>query len=219
MQPPTDRATRLDQLVQLAEFKRIAASVENALTDVHSKRLVVTSPFANEGKTMLAAGLAIQAATTYNLRVLAVDLHWRSPRLHACFNLQPNIEGHQAQDAESALQFVQKTQTDGLDLLAAPQEADNGQFREGVKLSLDILDKAKALYDRIVVDTGSLFPANRFMLDPMNFARNADGTVMVILGGVTPRDTAKRASQMFKNAGGRLIGMIMNQWKNPMYTA
>ncbi len=42
------RAARFDRLVQLAEFERIATSVENALTDVHPRRPVVTSPLAKE---------------------------------------------------------------------------------------------------------------------------------------------------------------------------
>ncbi len=36
------------------------------------------------------------------------------------------------------------------------------------------------------MDTGPLFPANRFMLDTMNFAPDTDGTVMLILDGVAP---------------------------------
>jgi len=39
---------------------------------------------------------------------------------------------------------------------------------------------------------------------------------MVVLGGVTPRDMAKKATFMFEYAGARLIGVVMNQWKNPI---
>ncbi len=216
MQSATDRAQHIEQFVQLAELKRIAASVENAMTDAFNKRLVVTSPFAQEGKSMIAMGLAVQAATTYNLNVLLVDMHWRAPSLHTCFKTEQNYDDSQLTSAEDVLGFIQKTEIEGLNLLTAPKETAADLSRAGLKVSLDILDKAALEYDRIVVDTGSIFPPNRFMLDPMNFARNADGAVMVILGGVTPRDSAKRASLMFNNAGARLIGVIMNQWKNPL---
>uniref|UniRef100_UPI0025BCAEE3 CpsD/CapB family tyrosine-protein kinase n=1 Tax=Desulfonatronospira sp. TaxID=1962951 RepID=UPI0025BCAEE3 len=199
-----------------AELKRIAAYVENAMTNGTNKRLVITSPNKGEGKTMLAAGLAVQAAGTFSFKVLAVDLHWRAPSLHTYFQKEQNFDDSQAGSAEQVLGFVQETGISGLDLLAAPRETRADRTELGLKLSREVLDKAISHYDRIVVDTGALFPPNRFMLDPMNYARDADGSIMVILGGVTPRESAKRASLMFSNSGARLIGVVMNQWQNPL---
>jgi Mrp family chromosome partitioning ATPase len=207
---------QINQLTQLAELKRVAASVENAMLGARGKQLVITSPYSSEGKTMLSAGLAVQAATSYNLKVLAVDLHWHSPGLHGCFSKEQNFDDSGLKNAEHVFNYVQKTEIPGLDLLAAPKETRADRSSKGLKLCLEILDKAESSYDRVVLDTGPIFPPNRFMLDPMNFARNAGGTIMVILGGVTPRDMARRATFMFEYVGARLIGVVMNQWKNPI---
>ncbi len=206
----------MGQMNQLAELKRVAASVENAMSGGDSKQMVVTSPLPGEGKTMLSMGLAIQAASTYGHKVLAVDMHWRAPRLHAFFNLEQNYDESQMKDSDQLQTFVQKNVTLGVDVLAAPGGSNVDQSRQALKVALDFLKKVRSSYDRIVVDTGSIFPPNRFMLDPMNFAGQSDGVVMVIMGGVTPRDLAKKASLMFKNSGVKLIGVVMNQWKNPL---
>ena len=216
MQSAINGHTQIDQLVQLAEIKRVAASVENAMTGSSNKQLVVTSAFSSEGKTMLSASLAVHAALTYNLKVLAVDLHWHAPRLHACFKKKQNFDDSGMKSALDLFTYVQKTEIEGLDILAAPIDTSADQSIMGLEISLDFLDRAESEFDRIILDTGSIFPPNRFMMDPMNFAGRAGGTVMVILAGVTPRDMARRATFMFEYAGARLIGVVMNQWKNPI---
>jgi protein-tyrosine kinase len=216
MQSAINGHAQIGQLVQLAEIKRVAASIENAMTGSGSKQLVVTSVFSNEGKTMLAASLAVHAASTYNLKVLAVDLHWHAPRLHICFGKKQNFDDSGMNSAQDLFNYVQKTEIQGLDMLTAPIDTRADQSIMGLEISLDFLDWAESEYDRIILDTGSIFPPNRFMMDPMNFAGRAGGTVMVILGGVTPSDMAKRASFMLEYVGARLIGVVMNQWKNPI---
>ena len=206
----------LNKLVQLAELKRVVALVENAMSEAPNKQLVITSPFNREGKTLFTAGLAVLSATRYNLRVLAVDLHWHSPGLHSCFSKEQNYDDSSMQSAQDVFTCVQETEIKGLDILAAPRDINENQSFMGQEICLDFLEKAESEYDRIIVDTGSIFPPNRFMMDPVYFAGRAGGTVMVVLGGVTPRDMAKKATFMFEYAGARLIGVVMNQWKNPI---
>lgn len=210
-------ADHIAQFVQLAEAKRIATSVQNSLPEDQPASLVITSPWAGEGKTMLAAGLAQQAASNMGRKVLVMDVHWRAPRLHACFQLEQNFGDSYLENADQVLKRVQETAIPGLHLLTAPSQTSADQSSWGLKLSLEVLEQAKSQYDLVILDTGPMFPPNRFMLDPLNYAAHADGTVLVLLGGSTPREMAKRATSMFASSGAKLLGLVLNQWQNPLF--
>ena len=80
----------------------------------------------------------------------------------------------------------------------------------------DIIWQAREAYDMVVVDTAAILPTNRSMVDPVTFSRAADGTLMVVLNCVTPKQQVKRAHMILEASGAKILGVVVNQWKNPM---
>ena len=62
-------------------FRRLFLSLRLALQESCGRFVLVTSPGADEGKSMVVAGLA-RAAAEAGLRVIAVDCDLRQPELH-----------------------------------------------------------------------------------------------------------------------------------------
>jgi len=68
----------------------------------------------------------------------------------------------------------------------------------------------------VLIDTSKVFPLNRRMIDPIEVAKNADGAVMVVLTYGPPRQPVKKARYALETAGVKILGVIVNQWKNPL---
>ena len=210
-------AKEIKLLAELAEIKRIYAVIENSLSKSNPSSLVVTSGMPGEGKTTMVAVLATIAASQNNKRVLAVDLNWYTPTLHNWFGLDPTPDFDIDERKKSIVDLAQSSGSNNLDILTARQSTQNNDkpHVELLARGTEIIKKAREDYDFIVVDTSSIFPTNRHMMDPVTISKAADGVALVILANRTPRPPVKRAHLALETVGANVLGVIVNQWKNP----
>jgi len=208
---------QVESLGQLAEMKRIFSGIETGLDHRIPACVVVTSAERGEGKTTTTAGLAAVAARQSGKRVLAVDLDWHFPSLHTYFGLEP-VDAGSLGAGKSPLEMVRPSGQERLDVLPAIRlpAASGDTEREENALALEIVRQARSAYDFVFLDTTSLFPTNRRMMDPVAISKAADGVALVVLANVTPRQEVKRAKMMLETAGAKVVGVIVNQWKNPL---
>ncbi len=200
-------------IAQLAEMKRIYSAMETSFPETGPVCVLVTSAERREGKTTVAAGLAALAASRSGKRVLAVDLNWHAPALHRCFGLDL-ADGARLEEGVSALESVRPTGLADLEVLPAFSSLPDGTDENAV--GADIIRQARNAYDTLFVDASSVFPTNRRMMDPIAISKAADGVVLVVLAGVTQRQHVRKAQMMLHTAGSRLLGVIVNQWRNPL---
>jgi len=215
----TSTAKHLDFLSEISEMKRIYSVIENSLLKKNSVCLVITSGLPDEGKTTTAAGLAAIAARQHNLRVLAVDFNWYKPTLHKWFGLPQTFDVNDLDRGKSILDSVQSTHLKNLDILTASLAGHNNvNWDEDVnRPGKDIVTQAREAYDIVIVDSSSIFPVNRNMMDPVAISMDADGVVLVTLANVTPRQKLKHARMLLETAGAHVVGVVVNQWKNPLF--
>ncbi len=208
---------QVESLGQLAEMKRIFSGIETGLQHQIPACVVVTSAERGEGKTTTTAELAAVAARQSGKRVLAVDLNWHFPSLHTYFGLEP-VDAGGPGAGKSPLEMVRPSALERLDVLPAirlPAAGGDTETEENA-LALEIVRQARNAYDFVFLDTTSLFPTNRRMMDPVVISKAADGVALVVLANVTPRQEVKRAKMMLETAGAKVVGVIVNQWKNPL---
>ena len=206
----------LEKIMQLTELKRIVPALTQGADPMFPGHFVVTSSLAGEGKSLVASGVAVQMASNSSSRVLLVDFNWRSPVLHRHFGRDQDFDYQKLQGSSNPMNLVQKTDYKELDLLPAPRTEKNDRFPDGQELCVDILKRAREQYQNVIVDTGPLFPENRFMLDPLRLGQSAIGTLLVYLAGVTPRSIAKKSVAMFREHDIGLTGVLMNDYQNPL---
>ena len=209
----------LDFLSEIGEMKRIYSAIESSILKNNSMCLYITSALPNEGKTTLATGLAVIAAEHRKLRVLAVDFNWYKPALHKWFGLMQTFDANDLDRGKSILDLVQSTHIKNMDILTACLESRNDvNWDENVnRPRKDILTKAREAYDIVIVDSASIFPVNRNMMDPVAISMDADGVVLVALANVTPRQKIQHARTLLETAGANVVGVVVNQWKNPLF--
>ena len=211
-------ANEIDSFTQITETKRIYFTIENLLSRSSPACVVVTSSMPAEGKTTVAATLAGIAAHQGQFRVLAADLNWYTPSLHRCFGLDLTFDADAINGHKQVTELVRSSGMKGLDILTAANGAGDGAEPkvEPSLLGTKIMEQARQAYDLIIVDTASISKTNRLMMDPVSLSKSADGTVLVVLANVTPRQRAKHAHILLETAGANVLGVIVNQWKNPL---
>lgn len=213
---------KVKALSEVAEANRILTGLEaRAAMDftgrgINAPCYMITSAETGEGKTVITAGLARAAAKRGGRRVLAVDLNWFKPGLHECFGIQQEWSLADYEKSGKMASFIKASGVEGLDILTAP--AANGKGTQPTAQSsgkaADILREAREGYGMVFVDTGSVFPPNRNMLDPVFIGRACDAAVLVALANVTSRQQVKRGRMMLESAGVPVHGLVFNNWKN-----
>lgn len=205
-------------LLQIAEMYRIYSSIDHILSKSMPSSLFVTSAERGEGKTTMVVGLSTMAALKDKRKVLSIDLNWQDPALHTYFGLDL-IEPDKVISGRPIKDLVQPSGVENLDILTAIKTNSDVDEIQGSQIAQNLIDQARKCYDIILIDSSKIFPTNRRMIDPVGLSKSADAAVIVVLGNVTPRQQVKHAQKILETAGASIIGIIFNQWKNPMACA
>ena len=187
-------------------FRSLRTNIQFAGLDQTLQMLTVTSAGIDEGKSLVAANLAITMAQAEQ-RVILVDGDLRRPALHTLFGLQ-NDTGLTSMLFASAdtPAPLQATSVPGLQLLASgplpPRPADIlGSRRMG-----EILQALRTQADVIIIDTPPVLAVS----DAVVLAPRIDGVLLVMQAGRTRRDQAKQARITLEKAKAHIVGVVLN---------
>ncbi|MEA3348782.1 MAG: CpsD/CapB family tyrosine-protein kinase [Pseudomonadota bacterium] len=215
MQTTTDPYSKAKIAGILAETGRIFASIQVALKGIDNPMIVISSATAKEGKSTFAAGLGIVAARNLTGKVLLIDCHWHAPTLHTFFNLETkfNLEKSLTEDIRD--EQVMASPYANLEIIPAPTYQER---LETTKNALEIIRQCRSNYAFTIIDSAAILSANRHMVDPIALASEADGIALTVLANQTPRQMVKKAQTMLEVSGATILGLIINQYCNPMAT-
>ena len=209
--------SHLETLGKIAETKRIFTAIQTATGRQEPLCLVITSGARGEGKTTVATGLAMAATHPTRRKTLLVDYNWYAPAIHKAFNVDLIESPAGFYGASSIDNLIVPTPT-GVDILPAARIIDESKGALAPFEGYDhrLIQEAKRRYDTIIVDTSATFPENQNMRDPVLLSSIADGVVLVFMTNRTPRSTLKRTTTAMRINGAKIVGVVANQWKNPI---
>jgi len=189
------------------QFRRMRIRIEGLRESLGGsmKVIVVTSPMMGEGKTTTAINLALSLSQEDGRKVLLVDCDMRKPRVHSFFTHSPSEGLGDVLAAGAPLdRAVAKIEGTNLSTLVLPRGAD----RRIDPLPVDRLRVAfydmRARYDFVVCDAPPILP----IADTASLARLADGIVMVVRAGITPRQAVARSLSTIDRQ--KMIGFVLN---------
>jgi len=187
-------------------FRSLRTSVLLSTAERPPRTLLVSSSQPGEGKTTISSNLAISLAQL-GQRVLLIDGDMRRPSVRKVFQIENGLglvsylTGQQ--DWRAA---VQPTGQAGLDaLLCGPVPPNPAELLSSERMRT-LLGEAKAEYQFVVVDSPPLLN----VADSRILATMVEGVVLVVKGGVTPRELAQRAQGYARDVGANLIGVVLN---------
>lgn len=171
-----------------------------------SKVIQVTSPNPGDGKSTLAANLAVSIAQS-GKRILLVDADMRRPTIDKLFGIE-NENGFAMVLAGMAElpDAIQETSIPCLSVLPSGVVPPNpAELLISPRLH-EVLAWMRDHYDYIVIDTPPLLAVT----DPGVVGPQVDGVLLTIRSTKTNRLEARRAREVLHNLGANVIGVIVN---------
>lgn len=170
------------------------------------RTILVTSPFAQEGKSTVAANLAATFAQ-HGMRVLLVDCDLRRPSQHAIFHVSEAPGLTELLEGEGAVAGTgRRTPIEGLSLITAGAVPDDPAEVIGSTRMRTVLARLEESFDVVVLDTPPVLP----VADTSILASMADGVLLVVHAGKTHRRAAQLAVQQLQDVDARILGAVLN---------
>jgi polysaccharide biosynthesis transport protein len=171
------------------------------------KVLQVTSPGPGDGKSTLAANLAVSIAQS-GKRTLLIDADLRKPTQHKIFGLSKDVGlssviGLHMEPADA----VQQTTVANLWLLACgPIPPDPAELLTSPRLA-ELLNVFREQYDYVIIDTAPVLAVT----DPCAVAPRVDGVMLVVCISKRSRADALRATKILNTLDTNLLGVVVNR--------
>jgi capsular exopolysaccharide synthesis family protein len=186
-------------------YRLLRTRLEGRENAGRTQLLVVTSPKLGEGKTTTSANLALSMSQELQHRVVLVEADLRRPTLAALFGLPP---------AAGLVDVLLGTATLEEALVQVPGHqlfilaAGTGAVRSTELLTSSVMQRTiealRGRFDRIVVDTPPMSLADTHVL-----ARMADGVLLVVRSGFTPKPAVEAALASIDRR--QLVGIVLNE--------
>jgi capsular exopolysaccharide synthesis family protein len=188
------------------KFRVLGLKLRNLRDRRKLQRIVVTGTAPEEGKSLVAANLALNQSRSKILKTLLIDGDLRRPRVATrlgCDNDLPGLSECLRGERELA-EVVYKLKGTGLWFLPAGRAPENPlELMQGGRLP-ELLDRLGKFFDWMIVDTPPVVP----VADTTYWMKLADGVLMVIREGFSERKTVERALHSFDRSS--LLGVVVN---------
>jgi capsular exopolysaccharide synthesis family protein len=167
--------------------------------------VIITSPSKGDGKSLTAANLALTMAQEFQQRVLLLDADLRRPSLHRLFGVAetPGLSDLLMGGAtlDEALVSIRDHH---LTLLPSGIIPMHPAELLGSTAMRRVIDTLRGRFDRILIDMPPVAP----LADVAVASTLADGVLMIVRAGVTPKPAIEAALSNLDTA--KVLGLVLN---------
>lgn len=186
---------------QFRRLKNVLSTGENAAARV----IVVTSPVPGDGKTFVAANLALAFSATPGTRVLLIDADLRRPTVDRMLLPRPQAGLVQAVErGDPVASLLVRPEGCALDILPSGAPVDDPLRILSTAACPELFKAMRVRYDRVVVDTSPIGP----FTDADVLGGMSDGILMVVRAQQTPKAMYKAALEHVHST--RVLGTVLN---------
>src|SRR3954452_19661506 len=194
------------QSLAAEQYRSLRTRIKRAESGRAIRTIVVASPNKGYMKSLTAANLALAMAQEFQQRVLLIDGDLRRPAVHRLFGVadRPGLTDVLMGGVELNQALV-NVEHHHLTLLPAGAIPSHPAELLGSAAMRRVLDTLRTRFDRILIDMPPVAPlADLHILAPM-----ADGLLMIVRAGVTPRPAIERALSGLDMS--KVLGLVLNE--------
>jgi len=190
----------------LDQLRNLAATLHQAHVDRELKVLTITSTIGGEGKTLLAANLALTLSRSYMRQVLLIDADLRRPGLHRVFGVPSQHGVRPALDSvRHGDPVVVQELAPRLALIPAGKPVRDPVSVFASDAMHRLVAAAAASFDWVIIDT----PPVGMLPDVSLVASLSDGVVLVVEAGRVRYDLVQRSVESI--GADRVLGVVLNK--------
>ena len=189
------------------QFRTIRANLQFISKKKKQGVFLITSPGNREGKSTVAANLAVSMALQKE-RVLLIDASMKDPSTQSIFHI-PNEAGltnilmYDVKPEE----VIQQAEVETLNIITSGSTVFSPAELIGSEAMTGFIQRIKEQYDAVIIDSPSVLHASETRM----LAHQCDGVVLVINRYKTERKDIEEARKVLELAGAQVIGGIMNE--------
>ena len=197
------------QSFEAEQFKILRTNLLFAESGKTPRSVMVTSAVPGEGKSFVAANLAISVAQHVNWNVLLIDCDLRRPSVHRQFGFE-NVAGlsEYLANGSDLEPLLHKTGIQNLTILPAGALPDNPSELLSSERMIALLEEVASRYhDRLIILDS---PPPKLTAESGALARYVDGILLVVKYGSTPKDSV---TELISKLGKKkIIGAVINNF-------
>ena len=191
-------------------INKLGSKVE-ASSDKHGyKSFMITSAYENEGKSSVAANLALALAKN-GRKVVLVDADFNKPAVFKIFDLDGSKSLNKAIEGASSWRSQVVSDRSGLDLLPCSQDTLKSEILTNSKKLDEIMKELREEYDFVIVDTCPAYLLN----EPMAMNELVDATLFIVRQDYATSDvineTVKRLTYVKDNVLGVVFKNVVSE--------
>ena len=184
-------------------MNKLRSKVE-ASSDKHGyKSFMITSAYENEGKSSVAANLALALAKNGH-KVVLVDADFNKPAVFKIFDLDGSKSLNKAIEGTSSWSSQVVSNRSGLDLLPCSQDTLKSEILTNSKKLDEIMKELREEYDFVIVDTSPAYLLN----EPMAMNELVDATLFIVRQDYATSDVINETVKRLTYVKDNVLGVV-----------
>jgi capsular exopolysaccharide synthesis family protein len=206
---PSSRLVALSEPRSLGaeKFRALVTRLENLRRQKEMKSLQITSSVINEGKSLVAANLAVTFAKHSRSKVLLLEGDLHRPTLAGLLGLSDlkGLSHWWSEQAQDIPHFLCQLNDMPLWFLSAGGAHEQPSHILQSTRFAETFNRLASCFDWIVVDSTPMLP----VADANLWSRLVDGTLLVVREGVASVKALKKGLESLDNL--KLVGTVLNE--------
>jgi protein-tyrosine kinase len=195
-----------DNFVVAEKFRTLRSRLYQIAAVQRLRSIVISSSVPAEGKTFVAASLAVSFVRQQDKRVLLIDGDLRASRLHLQLGAseKPGLSDYLRGNA-SEFDVIQMAPVGNLCFVPGGSDVTNPSELLHSERMKSFLDRMAGIFDWVIVDS----PPAIAVHDASILADMCDGVLFIVRAGTTDFEAAQKASAEFREKN--LLGVVLNR--------